>query len=919
MLMRIEKLILENWIGIWNGMNKKRIEIDFNQNVEGQLLGDKRNQVVMLIGPNGSGKTTIMSALHPFADSQDNRSNVILPNHEGYKEIHIIDKNNYYIIKHYYKKTMKSFISKNGVELNPNGGVRTFKETVKVELDVDEDFFKIGRIGSNVTNFIEFTTAERKKYISKFLPDIDDYLKKYKLVNGKFRELKKEVQYVSDQLQKLDTRENLEILKESVENQMKTKEDRASALTTAINVAKANIEQVDPDEELRNDGNPYQDSFKGSEKLLTMATKKLIGYTNKYPQLASYDIEKLNEVRSKDLQRISALQTTLDSNKVSVQSVQSSIVTSKSELKRKKEDLREIQTGESLEDLQELLESRQKVVDDLAVSIEKNNKLFSKYTGIKYQDLLPAKTILATLKDSILSVKHNLTEEAMQRLMWLQANNSFNNSSLSSSVIAQKRARSKMEKNLAEFNANLSRLEANRSKADILKLRPDDCVIDTCAFIKDALQYANIDEDIIAQETEIKAMEDKIREIDILIEEDEDMYDNYKVLNNAYKTVNGMEILSKLPCADAIESFENFAGEIVGSDIGIEKTFNITPLMNYIQSRENLQIETDKINNIKEKINYLQKQASFVNSLNDDISTLEENLEKFDGILTQLADEKQKVASEITKRQTKVDILNDLEELLKTKDECQIKMDESEEGYNKFEKILEKLSLWISSIKQYQKDLDYVNREIEPLKTQLRKVDLNLAKLDEYEQRKANLESKYEIMALVKEALDPTKGIPLKFIGGYLEKTRDIANELLDIAYKGRFKIKFELDDKNFFIQVFMDNGDMKEDVTDASQGEVALTTISISLAMIQQSMTRYNIINLDEIDSELDKENRMNFIDMLEKQMEILNIEQIFIISHNNQFDAYPVDIILTKGDHIDLSDKEFMQNKNIVFNASV
>ena len=70
--MIITRLKLVNFIGIKHGMNLDEIEIIF-----------KDGRIVMLIGGNGSGKSTIMSQLHPFKDSFDDRKKLILDGVEG--------------------------------------------------------------------------------------------------------------------------------------------------------------------------------------------------------------------------------------------------------------------------------------------------------------------------------------------------------------------------------------------------------------------------------------------------------------------------------------------------------------------------------------------------------------------------------------------------------------------------------------------------------------------------------------------------------------------------------------------------------------------------------------------------------------------------------------------------------------------
>ena len=49
----------------------------------------------------------------------------------------------------------------------------------------------------------------------------------------------------------------------------------------------------------------------------------------------------------------------------------------------------------------------------------------------------------------------------------------------------------------------------------------------------------------------------------------------------------------------------------------------------------------------------------------------------------------------------------------------------------------------------------------------------------------------------------------------------------------------------------------------------------------------------LDELDSVLDESNRSKFIAILEKLEDMIESEQMFVISHNNMFSMYPVDVV--------------------------
>ena len=201
--MKINYIILENFANIKTAMNADKIYIDFKK---------AKNKVILLVGPNGSGKTSLLSLLTPFASigNLDVRSTtgLIIEGKNGYKEIEIVDDSNIYLIKHFYtaKKdthSVKSYIQKNGEELNPNGNVSSFKEWVKMELGIEMDYLKLIRIGSNVSSMINMTETERKTFLNKLLEEADIYLKYFKKVNDEVRQLKDMISHAVDKQNRL--------------------------------------------------------------------------------------------------------------------------------------------------------------------------------------------------------------------------------------------------------------------------------------------------------------------------------------------------------------------------------------------------------------------------------------------------------------------------------------------------------------------------------------------------------------------------------------------------------------------------------------------------------------------------------------------------------------------------------------------
>ena len=67
-----------------------------------------------------------------------------------------------------------------------------------------------------------------------------------------------------------------------------------------------------------------------------------------------------------------------------------------------------------------------------------------------------------------------------------------------------------------------------------------------------------------------------------------------------------------------------------------------------------------------------------------------------------------------------------------------------------------------------------------------------------------------------------------------------------------------------------------------------------LSFSLLQRASTEYNIIRLDEIDGVLDQANRAMFITVLQKIMDILNVENCIMISHSSEAILDDADIIL-------------------------
>ena len=189
------------------------------------------------------------------------------------------------------------------------------------------------------------------------------------------------------------------------------------------------------------------------------------------------------------------------------------------------------------------------------------------------------------------------------------------------------------------------------------------------------------------------------------------------------------------------------------------------------------------------------------------------------------------------------------------------------------------------------------NSEINAFTEDIQKRLNSLSSYEELNKELKKMNKIFDEMTLVKSSLSAKEGIPLRIMRDCLDNTEEITNELLNIAYDGNIFIdKFNISPTEFGIPWY-NKGVLIEDVKFASQGELSFLSLALSFALSSRVLSKYNIMLLDEIDGPLDSTNREKFIRILENQIERINSEQNFLITHNSMFSSYPVDIIDLSG----------------------
>lgn len=243
-------------------------ELEFENHVK---LGNFRiqldNPIVSIVGKNGSGKSFLLSELHPYPSSNRYSSAYsIIKGVSGYKRIIYKDNDIFYEIIHEYTPnnreghSAKSYfnIIKNGVteELNPTGNGNFFKDLVKKYLKFDHKTFNSSHISFKTNGLTESSAKNRRELLSDIVEtrEVENMTRnciiEYRTVNNMLNKIKDgrsgdvsgTVDELKHKLKELDSEEStnnfkMDAMKLSIEEDKKT-------LTQYDNLKEDNIEDI---------------------------------------------------------------------------------------------------------------------------------------------------------------------------------------------------------------------------------------------------------------------------------------------------------------------------------------------------------------------------------------------------------------------------------------------------------------------------------------------------------------------------------------------------------------------------------------------------------------------------------------------------------------------------------------------------
>jgi len=891
--MRLLRLRLENYIGIYNGMGLNHIEIDFSKCI---------HKVLIIKGDNGTGKTTIFKALTPLADSSIN----FIPDKTAIKEIAyetdfqtILNIKYESIVKDGIRRPTKCYLNRlnpdGSIEnLNPSNNITTAKEVIYDILGIDDNFITLSQLSANKKGLGGLKPSERKRYVNSIISSLAVFNNIHKMISTKSTVLKS---IIDSYVTKLNQIGNVAIVEDAIKKDtlaLKELDNKKNGLISEIATIKAELARLDTSGNFLND-----------YKNLSMRKIILEKEIRELPDVEEYSEEKLIQYE-KDMARYEANEEMLSSRAKEILDNESELSNNITELQIKLDSLYD---KNHMDDLNSKIESTKKELE----SYKPFFSLFETYKNISEQDYETVKLVIEKFNSTVETIFQTYSETVRKESM-----NSLRTGK-NEVILDHTEILSGLEKQLEDLRTEKRDVEFlnNRSK-DYNKI-PDDCNHKSdCPFIKDIVEAKNLlksRQSLYSLSTKINSTLDAIESAKNLAEE------------NMMKTQCLYEMKSIL---EYIQSMS----KIIRKFPGTESLDSINTLYHNIEYGIRLDFES------VDKYQEFKNISTIVSALEDDLHSYESAKEKLISANAEIRILQEKIDTDLKNlssiRDSKVSVLAEIEKIRSSKLEIKSVLDSiryAKINKEKFEEVSEELQSITSKIDSMEKDTvaikeltDRLNRRGAELSA-LQNTDLpaltkaieenkyRIVLFEQYTRDSQEYGAKYNEIQMIKKYTS-IHGIQTVYMSVFMNSILNMTNALLTLLFRGRFTLQpFIINENEFNIPCADSEGRVREDISLMSDSQLSMISMLISFVLLRNSSNKYNIIKLDEVDDNLDNMNRIQFSILIEQIMIDLGFDQCLIISHNNELDLSNTDIVILKMESQEMIDSLYNSGGNIVF----
>ena len=884
--MKLLSIRLENYIGIYNGRGDNILEVDLSQST---------SNIVIIRGANGSGKSTLLKALSPIQDD----NSAIIPGLEGKKTLRYLYNNELYEILYIYpakadgsrgQVKMQVYKGMNRVELNPTWNVTSGKDIIFDLFNLDANFLTLSQLSSEDRGLADKKPAERKKFVNSIINGIEVYNNMYKVITKKYSMFKNMISTISSKINQIG---NIEELNSRYANITRQVEDVSRERDRAV----IETSKIDAEIGILTRDNNLEEFYKINEEI-----RENIDYI-RASKAQVINLSK-GELSSEDLNE---LQTTIDSSlrifdkDIAKWKAEEAIAKAKIEsIARDKDDtFKSLQTkitkrgtlldgGFSDSDLNLYKDTKEKiaVLDNDISNLNSSIKTLS-----EAEALVNAMDMIVPVIDSL----YNGLDVTPRKDKYDFVKTTLgNDGKYVDQTIELTRTYNEVSREVTELESEVLAYEILFDKAKSLALRPKECKIDDCSFVKEAIEASSKDpENRINQiNKDISESKTLLKSIEKDIESFKELYDFNRRFTNLYGMVLSFrKLLEKSPVKYIIDPHSLLASldhmETLMADFN-----QIRGIYNIMVTKSNYE---DIIESLKEPAAKYEANKALIDELDSDIASLKDKLTTIDNQLMSEKDAISETTNNIALTEFKIEVYTKCKSLV---DECiglEARNDELQGQINSLSDVAYKVKDLESQMVESKARADRLNDDLNAILNERDKIASNKTLLEDYLRDLALYNKNFSILETIRYYLSPTTGIQTVFMRTYMGNIILKANELLSLIFNGQFIIQpFVINESEFRIPC-LGNGLVNDDISSMSTSQICMISMILSFAILANSSTDYNILKLDEIDGGLDTENRIQFIGLLKQLITMVGCEQCFLISHNMEYDADTIVIDMT------------------------
>lgn len=867
--MRYLQAVFKNYIGFYNGMGLTEVNVDFRKCT---------HNIVLIVGKNGSGKSTLLDHLNPFPDS----SNSFIPNKTGEKHLVLFDKGDTYSIQIISpadikgRKTTKAYIQKNGAELNENGNISSYKDIIFSEFELDANYISLTKLSNSDRGLGDKTPAERKRFASNIVDNLETYNTIYKTLNKKSLIYKSHINTIHTKIQNIGNIDNLK-------SRLKQMQDREGVLNREIMSLNNHIVAVEAKNSIDEDEAKKIKDLADKESSLRTELDAMDANLRSYYHRTKIDREYIEENYRSNSEILAGYRS--DCKEISdkwrsecdrLRDVEENITSISADLNT---NISEDDIANRYEKSQNLLNE---IVSDLRqISISPDTDILEIEKCISFCDRFIA---------MIDKFNDNITTDDINYIIF-----KYDTISTAELLSLQNQLINKIESN----KTNLSETQGKLKLLSTLEDRPKNCNIDTCPFISEAIKVqsglsGDILEELSSIQEENLSLSERITNIQKQIDYHNSMYYKKMELDNIRREVFEIKDIFSKYYPKFVENLDTIILNL--NTFGYIRDHKLlTDAANLIrmfqaESQQNAMLELE-YRSYREKVKLLNSSRSM-------LTKLEDSRTKLVASIASLKSDIDAYTETIRSLESKIPLQEEYYRYYCNYIDKQKEYNNVMEDYNEYQSKSEKALEALSKISESRKRIEILSSELEPLMKEINMVSGQLTLLDSYYEEYGKYKQSYDIIETLKKYCSPTSGgIQTLFMQLYMGKTKDLANNVLSMLFGGSYRLEDFIINENEFRIPFVGEGLPVDDISSGSGAQIAMMGMIINLVLLHQASTKFNIARLDEVTAALDSYNNSQFTNIMFYCMQILNIEQLFLISHSTETDNSYADIIKLKG----------------------